>query len=94
MFSINSGTDRLRYAGFSMNTNICKFLRKPDGTYAVSYNGKLSSDSIPEESFESEICERYGFCGREYHDIREQLSRCGKCIVDLSSSSPTHLAIS
>ena len=77
-----------------MNTNIWEFARKPDGTYAVSHNGKLLSDSVPEEWFESEMCERYGFCGREYHDIREQLSRRGKCIVDLSSSSPTHLAIS
>jgi hypothetical protein len=77
-----------------MKRNIWEFLRKPDGTYAVSYNGKLLSDSIPEQWFESQICEHYGLCGKEYHEIRGQLDRSGKCTVDLSSSSPTHLATS
>ena len=77
-----------------MKPNIWEFLRKPDGTYAISHNDKLLSDSIPEKWLESQICERYGFCGKEYHDIRGQLNRCGKCTVDLSSSRPTHLAIS
>jgi len=44
-----------------MTSNIWEFLRKPDGTYAVSHNGKLLSDSIPEKWFESQICEHYGF---------------------------------
>ena len=77
-----------------MTRNIWEFLRKPDGTYAVSHNGKLLSDSIPEKWFENQICEQYGFCGREYQDILEQLDRSEKCTVDLSSSSPTHLAMS
>jgi hypothetical protein len=86
--------ESLRYAEFSMKRNIWEFLRKSDGTYAVSHNGKLLSDSIPENWFESQICEHYGFCGREYHDIRGQLDRSGKCTVDLSSSSPMHLSVS
>ena len=77
-----------------MKPNIWEFLRKSDGTYAVSHNGKLLFDSIPEEQFESEICERYGFCGKECDDICGQINRCGKCTVDLSSSTPTQLAIS
>lgn len=77
-----------------MKTNIWEFLRKPDGTYSVSQNGRVLSDSIPEESFESEICERYGFCGKECDDICGQISRSGRCTVDLSASSPTDLAIS
>jgi hypothetical protein len=76
-----------------MKPNVWEFLKKSDGTYSVSHNGKLLSDSIPEDWLESEICERYGFCGKEYEDIRGQLSRCGKCAVDLSSSSPTSSAI-
>ena len=65
----------LRYAEFSgrwrakealMKHNIWDFLRKPDGTYAVSHNGKPLSDSIPEKWFESQICEHYGFCDKEY----------------------------
>ena len=78
----------------SMERNIWEFLRRPDGTFAVSHNGKLVSDSIPEKWFESRICAHYGLCGKEYADIRGQLDRSGKCAVDLSSSSPTHLAIS
>lgn len=77
-----------------MKPNIWEFLRKADGTYAASHNGTPLSDSIPEEWFEAEICERYGFCGRECHEICDQLKHCGKCTVDLSSSIPTHLAIS
>src|SRR5260370_7282365 len=69
-----------------MKHNIWNFLRKPDGTYAVSHDGKLLSHSIPEKWFESQICEHYGFCGKEYHDIRAQLERSGKCTVDLSAA--------
>ena len=77
-----------------MKPNIWEFLRKPDGTFAVFHNGELLSDSIPDKWFESQVCEHYGFCGREYRDIRGQLELSGKCTVDLSSSGPTHLAIS
>lgn len=77
-----------------MKRNIWQFVRKPDGTYTVSHNDKLLSDAIPEMWFESQICQHYGFCGREYREIRDELDRSGKCTVDLSSSSPSHLAIS
>ena len=77
-----------------MKSNIWEFLRRPDGTYAVSHNGKLLSDSISENGFQSQICVQYGFCGREYDEIRGQLDRFGKCKVELSSSTPTHLALS
>jgi hypothetical protein len=77
-----------------MKSNIWEFLKKPDGTYAVSHNGKLLSDSIPEKWFENQICEHYGFCGREYQEIRGQLDRSRKCTVELSSSSPTDLSVS
>ena len=62
-----------------MTRNIWEFLRKPDGTYAVSHNGNLLSDSIPEKWFKNQICEHYGFCGKEYHEIRGQLDSSGKC---------------
>lgn len=76
-----------------MKQNIWEFLRSPDGTFAISHNGSLLSDAILEKWLEREICVRYGFCGREYHDIRSQLDRSGRCTVDLGSSSPSHLAI-
>jgi hypothetical protein len=44
-------------SGFD-DAHIWEFLRKSDGTYAVPYNGKLLSDSIPEKWFKSQICER------------------------------------
>lgn len=77
-----------------MKPNIWEFLRKPDGTYVVSHNGKVLSDPIPEEGFKSEICERYGFCGKECDDICGRINRSGRCTVDLGSSSPTHLDMS
>jgi len=77
-----------------MKKNIWEFLRKTDGTYSITHNGELLSDSIPEKWFGEQICVRYGFCGREYHEIRDHLNQHGKCMVDLSSSSPSHLCIS
>lgn len=77
-----------------MKHNIWEFSREPDGTYAVSHNGKLLSDAIPEKWFESQICQHHGFCGREYREVQDQLDRSGKCTVDVCCSSSAHLAIS
>ena len=77
-----------------MKQNIWEFLKKPDGTYAVYHNDNLLSDSIPEMRLNEEICVRYGFCGHEYQAIWGQLGHCGRCTVDLNSSSPDHLSIS
>jgi hypothetical protein len=82
-----------RRAKFLMKSNMWEFLRKPDGTYAVSHNGKILSDCIAEQNLNDELCIRYGFCGHEYDAICSQLNRSGKCTVDLNSSSPTHLCI-
>ena len=82
-----------RRAEFLTKPNIWNFLRKPDGTYAVSHNGKKLSDSILKKNLNDELCIRYGFCGHEYDAILGQLNRFGKCSVDLNSSSPTHLCI-
>jgi hypothetical protein len=59
----------------------------------VSHNGALLSDSNPDKWLESGICERYGVYGRECDDIRSQVDRVGQVHVDLSSISPSHLAI-
>lgn len=76
-----------------MRQNIWEFMRKTDGTYAISHNGNLLSDSVLENSLEREVCVRYGFCGSEYDQICRQLNRSGKCTVDLNLSSPSRLAI-
>src|ERR1700726_1236472 len=68
-----------RQEPLKMKQNVWEFLRRPDGTYTVSHNGILPSDSISEESLNREICVRYGFCGREFDDIRRKLERSGQC---------------
>ncbi len=64
-----------------MKQNIWEFLRNEDGSYSVFHNGKRLSDSISEESRESEFCVRFGFCGEEYKEIVRQLEQSGKCTL-------------
>ena len=71
-----------------MKQNIWEFRRKADGTYSVSHDGKLLSDSIPVKWFAAQICEEYGFCGQESQRICTELERLGMCIVDLSARDP------
>jgi len=73
-----------------MEHNIWEFLRRADGTYSVTHNGQLLSDSIPEKWLATQICEEYGFCGQESQYICAALDRSGKCTVDLSGSDPFH----
>jgi len=73
-----------------MKHNIWKFLRKPDGTYSVTHNGKLLSESIPEKWFAVQICKEYGLCGQESQHICTELERSGMCTVDLSAIDPFH----
>jgi hypothetical protein len=71
-----------------MKHNIWEFLRKADGTYSVTHDGKLLADSIPEKWLATQICEEYGFCGQESQYICTELYRSGMCTVDLSASNP------
>jgi len=71
-----------------MKRNVWEFLWKADGTYAVTHNGKLVSDSAPEKWFARQICEQYGFCGRESQYICSELDRSGMCTVDLNANNP------
>jgi hypothetical protein len=66
-----------------MEPNVWEFLRREDGNYAVYHNGKLLSDSIPEELRKREFCLRFGFCGEEYEEIVRQLQQFGKCTLTL-----------
>ena len=67
---------------------IWEFLRKPDGTYAVTHNGQLLSDSIPEKFFATQICEQFGFCGQASQSICDEVDRAGMCRVDLKARNP------
>ena len=69
-----------------MKHDVWEFRRKPDGRYAVTHNGKLMADSIPEKWFAIQICEEYGFCGQESQYICTQIKQSGMCKVDLSAS--------
>lgn len=73
-----------------MKHNMWEFLRKADGTYSVTHNGKLLFDSIPEKWFAAQISQEYGFCGQESQHIFAELERSGVCTVDLSASDPFH----
>jgi hypothetical protein len=70
----------------TMKHSVWEFLRKPDGSYAVTHNGELLADSIPEKWFATQICKEYGFCGQESVYICTELDRSGICTVDLSAS--------
>jgi hypothetical protein len=73
-----------------MKHDLWEFLKKPDGTYYVAHNAKLLSDSISGICLATQICEEYGFCGRESEYICTELGRSGVCTVDLSASDPFH----
>lgn len=68
-----------------MTHNVWEFVRKPDGSYAITHNHELLADSIPEKWFASQICEEYGFCGQESVYICTEVSRSGICRVDLNA---------
>jgi len=44
-----------------MTRNIWEFLGKPDGTYAVSHNGKLLSDPSPKSGSRVRLASTMGF---------------------------------
>jgi len=66
-----------------MKPNTWEFVRNEDGTYSVYLRGKRLSDRIPEQWFDSHICEHYGFCGEEIATIRRQIQVTGKCVLVL-----------
>lgn len=66
-----------------MKPNSWEFVRREDGTYAVSHKGKLLKENIPERWFYEQICIDYGFCGEESAEIRRQIGESGKCTIVL-----------
>ena len=66
-----------------MKPNIWDFVRNADGTYAILNKGKKIRDHIPERWLEDEVCGKYGFCGREWRDIWDGLSKEGKFTIVL-----------
>ena len=65
-----------------MKPNVWEIVRLEDGTFAISHKGKLLHSSIPDRWLEAELG-KYGFCGKEYHDIRLQLEHSGKARIAL-----------
>ncbi len=66
-----------------MNQNVWEFIRNEDGTFAVLHNGKRMCDGIPENWFDAQICQHYGFCGQEVVEIRRQIEAGGKAVLVL-----------
>lgn len=66
-----------------MKPNVWEFERGEDGTFAVSFRGKLLKGNIPEQWFYEQICVDYGFCGDESNEIRRQIEKSGRCTLVL-----------
>jgi hypothetical protein len=65
-----------------MKGNVWEIVRNNDGCFDIFNKGELQRGSIPDQWLEDELS-RYGFCGREYKDIRCQLDQFGKARIDL-----------
>ena len=65
-----------------MKPNIWEVMKKGDGSFEILHKGELLRGSIPEKWLEAELG-RYGFCGQEYKDIRDQLEQSGKAKIVL-----------
>lgn len=66
---------------------IWEFLRREDRSYAISRDGEVLSDNVPEDRLEAEFCVRFGFCGQEYEHIVRELENYGKCRIVLQYPS-------
>ena len=60
-----------------------------DGTYAVYLDGELDRQNLNDYALEHEMCVRFGYCGYEFTDIKEDLRKTGKAIRALGGLPPT-----
>jgi hypothetical protein len=71
-----------RLGGCAMKPDVWEIVRNKDGTFDMFHKSKLMHSSIPDKWLKDQVG-RYGFCGREYHDIRRQLDQGGKAKIVL-----------
>lgn len=65
-----------------MKGNVWEIIRNEDGTFEMFHKGELLHGLIPDRWLEDQLV-RYGFCGKEYRDIRRQLDQFGKAKIVL-----------
>ena len=65
-----------------MKNNIWEIVKKDDGNFEIFRNGKLLNLSIADKWLKAQLG-RYGFCGQEYQEIRQQLDELGKAKIVL-----------
>ena len=56
---------------------ILEIIRRENGTFDLFLNGRLDRENIPLEWLNEELCVRFGFCGKEYDLIIDELTRNG-----------------
>jgi hypothetical protein len=63
---------------------IYEIVKRPDGTFDVFYNGKLSHRSIPAEWLNAELA-KYGICGTEYDYVCREIDKSGRARLPFRS---------
>ena len=66
-----------------MKPDTWEVIANEDGSFALLRQGQLLHGSIPDRWLEEELA-KYGFCGQEYRDIRQQLKARGRATVPLN----------
>jgi len=70
-----------------MKPNTWEVIKSADGSFEIRNKGELLQAEIPDRWLERELA-RYGFCGEEYRDIRQQLQNSGRARVVLTNLNP------
>ena len=56
---------------------IFEIVKLPDGSFNISYNGRLLDRSIPTEWLRDELA-KYGICGTEYDFVCREIEKSGR----------------
>jgi len=70
-----------------MKPDTWEVIKTANGSYQIRNKGELLRSEIPDRWLERELA-RYGFCGEEYRDIRQQLDNSGRAQIVLTNLNP------
>lgn len=59
-----------------------EIIKNEEGTFDILQEGELLRRSIPARWLEDELA-KYGLCGQEYRNIRQQLDETGRAEIAL-----------
>jgi hypothetical protein len=63
---------------------IYEIVKRPDGSFDVFYNGRLSHHSIPTEWVKAELA-KHGICGNEYDYVCREIEKSGRARLPFQS---------